>query len=252
MGLNMTMTIAQAQDEPTVVGSGIKVIGPGARAIIPKPKEETLPSESFSSIFAKDEVPCRFEVSPSWQGPDRCGLNCLFAMLNLTGRAVSYNKLSEQAGPIPKGGLSAEQMMRLAEHFGLKCMLLKGDITELDSLKPPAIVHIGDLDRPGHFICYYSHSGDALLFIDGTSGGTFTAGNMQGRSLESLARKSSGYMIVPSIEEEQRRGISPSILNPLALVMSLLSAILWLVVGIRYYLARRNGKGQHPSDHAYM
>jgi len=240
VGYGLTAAAVYAQKDPNIDGTGPRVRGPGARVLPAVPRDETLIDDSLSSLFERDRVPCSFEVLPSWQGRDHCGLNCVFALLTLAGRPVTYPTLSARAGTIPKGGLSLEQMLQLTEDFGLRCVLITGDVRELGKLKPPAIIHLGDVDRPGHFVCYYANQGDRLQFIDGTSGGTFEAGNSVGRSLDSLARWSSGYMLVPSSEQDQPR--TPFLGWPfklLALSLSAASAALWTMIAIRYYRRKR-------------
>ena len=161
--------------------------------------------------FKRSKVPMRFSSPPSWRGGEMCGLNCLYLLLKLTVTNVpslSYDALYRSAGPVPSGGFNMAQLKQIARKWGAELSVIQGDPLRLAELPPPVIVHLGEPDRPGHFVCLVQNQGKVLLFADGTTGGQFTVGDEGTHTVAGLARQASGFMLVPALHQPPR-GLSP-------------------------------------------
>jgi len=148
--------------------------------------------------FKEAGIPLRFDALPSWQGKDRCGLNCVYAMLRLNHVRISYRDLEQKAGPVPTGGFNMQKLKELCESCGFPVEVIHGSISHALRLDPPLILHIGNLESPGHFMCVASHANGSYVLLDGTSGTIKSYSNGTGvNSIASLERASSGYFLVP-------------------------------------------------------
>jgi len=219
--------------------------------VMPTAKDNDSWDKALDEIFVRDGVPCNIGRLAAWQGRDRCGLNCVYALLARSGKPVSYEALERRAGPIPKGGLSFAQMQELAEECGLECKIIEGSVTELGKLPPPAIVHLGNVDHSGHFVCYIANNNVSLTFLDGSSGGTFEAGISSGRSLDAMSRIASGFILVPAMSGS---GTLRTHVKDLIMYFSIclvgLSLLIWLSTGLLYWQLKQlslQGQRELPS-----
>lgn len=177
---------------------GPPLVGPGARFETAEPQE--VPPEGYDlfAAFKKDNVPVSFANRPLWQGRERCGLNCLYAVLRLCTPGVSYERLERIAGPVPQGGFTLAQLQEIGTRAGADVVAVKGDISRLTELEPPVIVHFGEIEQSGHFVCYARRDSGTMIFLDGTSGTEFTVGGENpSRTITSVLRQASGYMLMP-------------------------------------------------------
>lgn len=162
-------------------------------------------SDDLLKQFEKSNVPAAFANKPTWQGIDLCGLNCLYVVLRLSAFGTSYTDLRRLAGTVPKGGFNMSQLKAIAEKAKVEVDVIRGDPARIKEMQPPVIVHMGEPDQVGHFICFVRRAGDALVFADGTTGGEFTVGQDGAHPLSGITRRASGYMLVPSRQPRSAR-----------------------------------------------
>ena len=153
--------------------------------------------------FKKDGVPVKLESQPTWAGKNKCGLNALYAFLRLSGNHISYSKLVELAGKVPEQGYNLEQLEAIAEKAGTGVAMLKGSMSEFSRQSPPILVHFGEPGITGHFVCYAKSEGGVMVFLDGTSGATFTIGDVNTQGYSNFLRSASGYMLVGDVAKNK-------------------------------------------------
>ena len=209
---------------------GPPVQGPGAKATPLVASEDTsVRVQSLAELMKRDQVPCQFPALPDWQHPDYCGINCLYAFLNLGGTPVDYGVLRTTVGQVPPGGLSIQRLCEVATSFGATCEVVQGSLEDIRENGPPAIVHLGDLERPGHFVCYYSSSEHGMHLLDGTTGASVLAGKDRGQSLAAIARQASGYFLIS--RRPSRFGMADYSRDS-RFAVSALAALLWLAAAV--------------------
>lgn len=160
-----------------------------------------IPQNGFDVMqqFKIEDVPVENSNIPHWYGRDRCGLNCLYAFLQLSGVNVAYSELESAAGPVPKDGFTLSKLQELSNRFGCNAQVLKGDVSQVSRLTPPVIIHFGHPDAKGHFTCFAKKNGQSFLLLDGTSGGMLNyRSDSAGRDLSRLLRNASGYIMAPA------------------------------------------------------
>ena len=88
---------------------------------------------------------------PEWRDVLNCGPNCLYMLLSLQGKSVTYREVRD-AVPVGPHGSTFEDLKRAADRFGLDGAVVR---CGLDEVKPflPAIVHVDVMDGgDGHFV----------------------------------------------------------------------------------------------------
>lgn len=222
-------------DGPSTDGGDRRVTGIG------NPKEVTIgqgpiedQDDDLLKQFERSLVPLRLKYVPAWQGRDHCGLNCLYALLRLESANISYDRLSELAGPVPPGGFNMAQLKEIAKKAGTDVRIVKGDISRLSEVPPPAIIHYGQPNAAGHFICLVSRREEGFACLDGTSGASFNIGGKSGRPLAAVARQASGYLLLPADPV-----LSSAYLTAIRWAIRCAASLAAFVVIIRLLAARR-------------
>lgn len=114
----------------------------------------------------------KVEAMDIWQTGPYCGLNCLYVLLRLHGRRVSYDKLKNEVRTTQRGATLLELKTAAARH-GLEMSILKVSPQNMDRVRYPVIALLGDGDGPdvkGHFVVVYNNTEDTVEAIDGTTG----------------------------------------------------------------------------------
>lgn len=213
--------------------------GSSPRAV--RPTEQDIDFQQLPELFSHDEVPCRFPPFEPWQKNEACGLNCVYLLLHLTGHPVNYKQLSAAAGPMPKGGLSLEQMKQLCSQFGLACDVVYGDpARSLARAQAPLVLHLGDANKPGHYICLFDKqdSPPAYSFVDGSTGIELEVREDRGQSLDVVSRVASGYMLVPS------QAWSGRLVRAGGIALWLAVAVVWGELAIRRIASARRRRAR--------
>lgn len=149
--------------------------------------------QKLRSLIEASNVPCNLGGPAAWQSVDYCGINCAYLILKSKEIDIKYNELVKAVKEIPKGGLSLLQVKELCEKFGLICTICKDETGGLESIEPPAILHLGEPESPGHFVCYYKKfKGRGFQIVDGTTG----IERIQDLYTGELPREFSGYYII--------------------------------------------------------
>lgn len=196
--------------------------------------------ETVVDQCVRDNVPCKFPKTVSWQKHNRCGLNSVYLMIRLMGGHVSYPDLERAAGSMPPDGLSLSQMVSLAKEFGLDCEVVYGPPESIAELSPPAVIHLGDPEKSGHYVCYYHKQLNprAYRFVDGTSGALFDVSAESPSTLSSFGRDASGYAMIP-----RRRSVGIAVLWSTAAVIWAAVALVFGELGIKLLIQVLRRKG---------
>jgi hypothetical protein len=187
---------------------------------------------SILKKFEQSNVPAAFETQPKWQQPDRCGLNCLYALIRLVEPGITYESIQSRAGKPPPGGFTMSELVSIAGKVGVRVLMIKGDPNRLRDLEPPVILHLGDPSHSGHFICYVRRHGDNFIMADGTSGTQYVVGG-EHHPLAVLTREASGYMLVPDRSGSHSNILGVSTLRVLAGILFSASIALLIIVRLR-------------------
>ena len=179
--------------------------------------------------FQEADVPIQMPPLASWQERSRCGLNCVYMLLNSAGRNVKYEELESAVGEVPIEGLSLEQMRELCQRFGLVCDVIYGDLSNIDRIVPPAIIHLGEkaATNKNHYMFYSlcEPAGPEYWISDGTTG---VGQRMSRDALNGLSRIASGYVLVI------RKPVYRSVLRGLTSAVWAMSLSVWAWVLVSY------------------
>jgi hypothetical protein len=182
-------------------------------------------------------VPNSYREHKFQQGP-KCGPNAVFICLRLLGYGVSYNDVISRTH-LEQNGADMEELVRVAESFGLKLQPLKKvGASDLKTMRGPVIVH---LDTPesnnngqsqdDHFtvLLTYDSAREVFKAID-----TSSCTNVD-ISMQYIARSFSGHCLVPgSFTPNQIHGTNLFAIGALAIL-----ATWWATVEIRILRVRR-------------
>jgi ATP-binding cassette subfamily B protein RaxB len=69
-----------------------------------------------------------------------CGLACVTMLANFHGNQISLDKL-RQVSPVSNQGSNLTQLMQLGDLLGFSCRALKVELSELNELQTPCILH---------------------------------------------------------------------------------------------------------------
>jgi Peptidase C39 family len=159
--------------------------------------EGTFSGKTLQEIFEQQGVPASFEILSDWQRVDYCGLNTVFAFVNIAGQVRTLAEVRSFAGDVGAGGYNIEVMKNTARACGVPCEVIFGDVATLSRSDVPTVIHVGDGESAGHFVCLYlvSEDGENLQYglVDGSSGG---ARILSQKEMQTFARECSGYMLV--------------------------------------------------------
>ncbi len=88
---------------------------------------------------------------PEWRDVLNCGPNCLYMLLSLQGKSVTYREV-RAAVPVGPHGSSFHALKQAAARFGVDGAVVRCGVNEL-KLFLPAIVHMDLMDGgDGHFV----------------------------------------------------------------------------------------------------
>ncbi|MGO9471241.1 MAG: cysteine peptidase family C39 domain-containing protein [Isosphaeraceae bacterium] len=133
----------------------------------------------------------KIEAMDIWQTGPYCGLNCLYVILRLHGRQISYDKLKNEVRTTLDGATLLE-LKTAGTRYGLEMSVLKVSPQGMDRVEHPVIALLGDGDGPdvkGHFVVVYNNTEDTVEVIDGTTG------NLNRISKGLFNRAFSGYVL---------------------------------------------------------
>ncbi len=182
------------------------------------------------------DVPEKLRFEQKWQGKAHCGINALYAMLRVKGKAVDLGDISTRL-VLPESGASLEQLRELAARYGLATQVINTTPEQLRSLPMPLIMHQamsekGKSDRDHFVLVVGLDTAGRYAVIDGTTGMLFY---MQPAALESMW---SGYALIA--DSGVRAAGSGTALKVV------LVSMLGLIVGSQLYLVwLRSGQGKN-------
>ncbi len=128
---------------------------------------------------------------PAWRRPGSCGANCLLALLAHQKQPRDYKDIIKNL-PIDKSkGVSIGEIQECARKLGVDLEVRKLTDKELDSLKPPYIMHLEAPDEgtTGHYVTVFGKDKESCYFIDGTTG------LERASAWNSLISNASGYVL---------------------------------------------------------
>ncbi|HUE72086.1 MAG TPA: cysteine peptidase family C39 domain-containing protein [Pirellulaceae bacterium] len=166
----------------------------------------------------------------SWSQPGRCGVNCLYAMLRLAGRDVTYSELCSTVPSDQTRGSNLADLESAAKRYGVSAHTRKVSTSKIPELVPPFILHmeLADVSGSGHFVTVYNMryvpetKRYVLFYIDGGNA------TMTQAPLPVLSKTLTGYVLVDASRQ------STSLFNLSAysyLSLTLVSVVVGLVVG---------------------
>ncbi len=126
-----------------------------------------------------------------WQTAPYCGANCLYILLKLNDKEVSYTDLRRDI-PTTAKGASLLDLQRSAERNGLTTEVISISPADIARLKLPVIALLGArLDQAvnGHYVVVCGESDADVVAVDGTTG------NLDRISRSEFNRAFSGYVL---------------------------------------------------------
>ncbi len=116
------------------------------------------------TVLAHDRASIRVAVPPTSRRT--CGAETLYFCLKvLKSNAPSLASLQQEL-PVGFGGVSASQLLRVAEKHGASAQGVNTNISYLESLGGPSILHVND----NHFIVFVARIGERIIMFDNTIG----------------------------------------------------------------------------------
>ncbi len=131
-----------------------------------------LAGAASGQVTVPSALPESGEIAFQWRTEKTCGLNCLFVMLRLGGRTLSYPELYDRV-LLSDQGVALADLRDQAGFFGLACSLAKTDPAHLEFVPTPFIAHTELLSpsgkSAGHYVLVLNVTSEELTFMDGTT-----------------------------------------------------------------------------------
>lgn len=104
-----------------------------------------------------------------WRTMGRCGPNCSYMVLKLSGINVTYANIENRL-PRDGEGTTLAALGSCLRSFGLDVRIVQGDPNSLARARLPLIAHWDDENQKvGHYVVVISASERGVRFIDGTT-----------------------------------------------------------------------------------